>query len=56
MRTPVGTERFGGGPEILDRPDSEVLTYGDPEQLVHMTVNDAKGQPVRYIKRQEGKS
>ena len=56
MRTPVGTEGFGGGPEILDRPDSEVLTYGDPEQLVHMTVNDAKGQPVRYIKRQEGKS
>ena len=50
MRTPVGTERFGGG------PDSEVLTYGDPEQLVHVTVNDAKGQPVRYIKRQEGES
>ena len=40
-------------PQILDRPDSAFLTIGTPEQPIHMTVNDSKGQPIRYLKGHE---
>ena len=40
-------------PQILDRPDSGFLTLGTPEQPIHMTVNDSKGQPIRYLKGHE---
>ena len=40
-------------PKIVYRPDSEFSTLGSPERPLHITVNDAKGQPIRPINRQE---
>ena len=31
--------------------NSEFLTIGTPERPVSMTMNDSKGQPIRYLKR-----
>ena len=38
---------------ISGRPDNDFLTLGTPEQPIRMTVNDAKGQPIRDLKRHE---